>query len=109
MRSPKLWLILSLTIIILTANSCFGGSSDRKSVAYFKQNINQSLSYDQLVERFGPPQRNSGSGIDIYEYDLADSTKIAIGYAGSIYYVKHLDQNGIELETILQASPLYSE
>jgi hypothetical protein len=33
-----------------------------------------------VVQRFGPPDRDIGSGIHIFEYDLPDGTKVALGF-----------------------------
>lgn len=39
---------------------------------------------------FGAPQRDVGSGIHIYEYVLADQTKIWVGCVDTIFYVDHI-------------------
>lgn len=38
----------------------------------------EKLTAAQILERFGPPDRDIGSGIYIFEYDLSDGKKVRI-------------------------------
>lgn len=59
---------------------------------YFNKNLKKEMKYSDIVNTFGIPSNNSGSGIDIYEYVLEDKTKIIIGYTDKILYAKHVDK-----------------
>lgn len=61
---------------------------------YFIQNFKKEMKYSDIVNTFGPPSKNIGSGIDIYQYNLEDKTKILIGYTDKTLYVKHVDKSG---------------
>lgn len=54
-----------------------------------------------IVARFGPPERDAGSGIHIYVWLLKDSTEIWIGYVSKILYARHVDKNRNILHTLI--------
>lgn len=82
--------------------SCLSGNTKGMTLGYFRENISQDLGYDELLERFGAPGKNVGSGIDIYEYTLDDGSNVRIGYVDRILYVKHHDSKGALLETLFE-------
>ena len=45
---------------------------------------------------FGKPDREVGSGLIIYEYDLNDGTKMRLGFPGfvTIRYAHHVQKDG---------------
>jgi len=57
--------------------------------------------YADLVNKFGEPDEDIGSGIHIYVYRLSDSTAIIIGYTDKILYAKHVDSNQQVLHIII--------
>jgi Domian of unknown function (DUF4952) len=70
-----------------------------RSIAPFRL-ITDRLSMKQLVEVFGLPDRDIGSGIYIYVYDLADRSRIIIGSPDGkrLLYVIHSLSNGQQSE-----------
>jgi len=74
---------------------------ENNTVQYFKENIEGSMKYTDLVKVFGYPDDDIGSGIHIYVYYLKDKTNIWIGYADSIFYVRHMDNDGRMISSIL--------
>jgi len=66
----------------------------------FKNVLLESHDIDAIFSKFGEPHDDIGSGIHIYVYELDDSTKIWIGYADDVWYVKHVDANGNALEDL---------
>lgn len=66
----------------------------------FRKFVSDSPDIDNIFYRFGEPVDDIGSGIHIYVYELNDSSKVWIGYADKIMYVKHVDSDGNILETI---------
>ena len=67
----------------------------------FKKNLKADMTYEQIVEKFGQPSTDIGSGIHIYVYDLTDSTEIWIGYTDRIHYARHMDTNQQLLDSII--------
>ena len=66
----------------------------------FQQKLRMDMGFSSLVSTFGNPQRDAGSGIHIYVYQLNDLTEVWIGYVDHILYARHLDQNQQLLENI---------
>lgn len=48
----------------------------------FKVKLDKELTPEKAEKLFGKPDRNVGSGLIIYEYDLADGTKLRLGFPG---------------------------
>ena len=68
----------------------------------FRKFASDSPDIDTIFYRFGEPVDDVGSGIHIYVYKLNDSSKIWIGYADKIMYVKHVDSNDNILESLFE-------
>ena len=68
----------------------------------FETSLKDDMDYDAIVETFGEPVKDMGSGIHIYLYTLNDSTEIWIGYADAIVYANHVDQDQNILHTFLE-------
>ena len=66
----------------------------------FKNMLSEPYDIDTIFSKFGEPHDDIGHGIHIYVYDLNDLTKIWIGYVDDIWYVKHVDADGNELEDL---------
>ena len=49
-----------------------------RTLKQFMVIVTERLSASQILDRFGKPDRDIGSGIYIYEYDLSDSRKVRI-------------------------------
>lgn len=49
------------------------------------------MNYSDLVQTFGEPEDDKGSGIHIYVYRLEDGTEVWIGFTDQILYANHLD------------------
>lgn len=100
-------LVLITTLLISTFVLCSDNTKQNDSdddgltLKYFKDNLTQDTTYDEIVKLFGEPDKNIGSGINIYVYELKDLTQIWIGYVDKIYYVKHMDKDGNLIEDII--------
>ena len=66
----------------------------------FKNILSEPYDLDEIISKFGEPHDDIGSGIHIYVYELNDLTEIWIGYVDDIWYVKHVDADGNELEDL---------
>jgi Domian of unknown function (DUF4952) len=77
-----------------------------RSIAPFRL-ITDRLSMKQVVEVFGLPDRDIGSGIYIYVYDLADRSRVIIGSPDGkrLLYVLHAPANGQQAELFRTGSP----
>lgn len=96
--------IVGLLIMIMIALSCSGDkdlNADGLSYTDFEKNLKADMTYDMMLETFGQPASDIGSGIHIYVYILADSTEIWIGYTDKILYARHMDINQQVLHTII--------
>ena len=68
---------------------------------FFQKHLMKDMDYQAIVAKFGEPDRDVGSGIHIYVYDLKDSSEIWIGYVEKIFYARHVDKNHNILHTII--------
>ena len=92
--------ILLFTVIILSCSK--NNSADKKDTFdYFNTHLTTNMVYADLVNKFGEPDEDIGSGIHIYVYRLSDSTAIIIGYTDKILYAKHVDSNQQVLHIII--------
>jgi len=66
----------------------------------FQEKLKMDMSFNSLVSTFGNPQRDAGSGIHIYVYQLNDNSEVWIGFVDHILYARHLDQNQQLLENV---------
>ncbi len=70
-------------------------SSTQKDFDLFK-NVTMTTTIEEIINSCGQPDRDIGSGIHIFVYDLKDSTSIWIGSADnkSIMYLDHVSAKG---------------
>ena len=81
----------------VTDNSGNEGSFGRhKTLEDFRQRLRRDLTPAKATDLFGKPDRQIGSGLIIYVYDLDDGTAIWLGFPGygKILYSKHVQANG---------------
>jgi hypothetical protein len=69
---------------------------------YFKTHLTKEMDHKKIIQTFGQPNKDIGSGIFIYEYDLNDSTKITIGCVDRVHYSYHTDSNDKLLHTLIE-------
>lgn len=72
----------------------------QSTLANFQSALHGDMNYDDIIETFGEPDNDVGSGIHIYVYTLSDSTEIWIGYTDYILYARHMDQNQNIIHTL---------
>jgi len=107
--STEIWIGYSDKIIYarhLDANHCLLNSIFEDfdiplTIDYFKDNIDSEMDYASIIEKFGIPLNDLGSGIHIYVYQLVDFTEVWIGFTDKIFYVKHMDKNHQLIENII--------
>lgn len=100
----KYWIIGFVLVILATVLVCyFKRDNETKSLDYakFKTELKSDMKYKDIVNVFGEPNKDIGSGINIYVYDLADMTQVWVGYANEkIMYARHMNANGAMIENI---------
>lgn len=75
--------------------------SNQPTFEDFSRFLTKDMDYTAIVLTFGEPDRDIGSGIHIYVYDLEDSTEIWIGYVDKILYARHMDKNRNLLDVLI--------
>ena len=106
--STKIWIGYADSILYVrhmdkeenVLNYLIGDSAGLLTYEYFKKSLKQGMDFNTIVNTFGEPVKDIGSGIHIYVYTLNDSTEIWIGYADSILYARHMDQNQNIIHTL---------
>jgi hypothetical protein len=95
-------ILLIALLLVLTTTACSKEEVGVKSRKYenFTQ-IRSEMKYEAIVEKFGEPDQDLGSGIHIYVYILADNTEIWIGYTDAILYARHMDSQRNLLHVII--------
>jgi len=71
------------------------------SLNNFETLLTADMDYTSIAETFGEPDKDIGSGIHIYVYELEDDTEIWIGYTDQILYARHVDQDQNILHTLI--------
>jgi hypothetical protein len=99
-------LLLFLSLFLLLATACLKKSTNDEpqpnTIGYFTQHLQAGMSYQAIVDAFGNPDGDIGSGIHIYVYNLTDGTNVWIGYNGTnIVYAQHRSSTGQLLHTII--------
>lgn len=98
-------LFFSLLMVICIASSCdkktTEDQNEQRSFESFNTQLKADMTYTAIVNAFGTPDEDKGSGIHIYVYKLTNGTSIWIGYANKIIYARHVDSNGQVLHTII--------
>ncbi len=84
-------IFLNLTLIFLCI---FTINAQELTFNYFKSNLKKDMDNKSIVETFGQPEREIGSGIYIYVYKLSDSTLMIIGCTNIVLYANHYDKYG---------------
>ena len=56
----------------------------------FQKELKVGMNYSDIIMKFGDPDKEIGSGIHIYVYELSDSSEVWIGYTNKIEYIKHV-------------------
>jgi hypothetical protein len=97
--------LLAILITALLSTACGKDTrtepTDKETVEYFNYNLRADMKYDEIVNLFGQPDGDIGSGIHIYVYDLKDGSKVYIGYTDKIMYARHVNSSGQIIHTII--------
>lgn len=86
---------------MVSASCSKSKDSSKDTYDYFSTHLVAGMNYSDIVNAFGEPDEDIGSGIHIYVYKLKDGTAIWIGYTDRILYARHVDSNLQVLHTII--------
>lgn len=94
--------VLIAVLLIFTVIACSKEGVEIENLSYrdFKE-LTPEMKYETIVDKFGRPDKDMGSGIHIYVYKLADNTEIWIGYTDVILYARHMDSQQNLLHVII--------
>jgi hypothetical protein len=84
---------LFLLVFVLFISCTKKQEAADNTYAYFNTNLKSSMTYADMVNKFGNPDGDLGSGIHIYYYELKDGTSIWIGYTDKIMYARHMSSS----------------
>lgn len=93
-----------LVTFLITMTVCDNNRSDglpERGIDAFKAQLHEDMSESALLKTFGEPNRDEGSGIHIYVYEFTDGTSVWIGCSDKIIYARHIDQDGMLIETLI--------
>jgi len=90
-------ILFSLSFTLLKAQT----DHSQLSLKDFKESLKPEMNYQAIVDVFGKPDKDIGSGIYIYVYTLKDSTEIHIGYTHKILYARHIGLDDQLIDNLL--------
>jgi hypothetical protein len=86
--------IVILVILVPFSFSCAEEDKPQSdTLEYFEKYLRKDMTHESLLETFGGPEKDLGSGIHIYVYTLEDSTEVWIGITNVILYANHMDKD----------------
>ena len=94
-------LLSSLLFAACSKDNDNTSANDKDTMEYFNANLRVDMKYDEMVNLFGQPDGDLGSGIHIYYYNLNDGSRIVIGYTDKIMYARHVSTSGQVLHNII--------
>ena len=97
----KIIFFFFLNSFVIVACNKNDSQNNRDSYAYFSKELKANMDYNSIVNKFGEPDEDKGSGIHIYVYKLQDGTEVWIGYTDKILYARHMNNNGQLLHTLI--------
>ena len=101
MRKSLLTILLIGTLLTACKKDNDNNTGNKDTIEYFNANLKVEMKYDEMVNLFGQPDGDLGSGIHIYSYALSDGSSVLIGYADKILYARHVSQSGQVLHTLI--------
>lgn len=74
-----------------------GAVKPKRTLNGFKEKLDATFTPEKAIKVFGKEDRNLGSGLILYEYDLDDGTKVRLGFPGlaKIVYAEHIKKDGV--------------
>lgn len=93
--------ILFTGTLLMSCSKSTNTNPEPDTIGYFMTNLKADMTYQDIVNMFGEPDGDRGSGIHIYYYDLKDGTKVYIGYVDKILYARHVNSSGETIHTLI--------
>jgi hypothetical protein len=93
---------LFITLVFTFAVACSQDEEEnRNTLDYFETHLQQDMSHSKLMAVFGEADKDIGSGIHIYVYNLDDNTEVWVGISDKLLYANHLDKNQNLLKVLI--------
>ena len=74
---------------------------NRSTLEYFETRLHLDMNHAKLISVFGEPDKDLGSGIHIYVYNLDDNTEVWVGITDRLLYANHMDKNKNLLKVLI--------
>ena len=74
---------------------------NRNTVEFFETHLQLDMNHAKLISVFGEPDKDLGSGIHIYVYNLDDNTEVWVGITDKLLYANHVDTNKNLLKVLI--------
>jgi len=99
---PRLFLKYLLIVNFFLVSACSQDDDvSRNSIEYFEAHLQKDMSHERLTMVFGKPDKDLGSGIHIYVYNLDDTTEVWVGITDKIIYANQLDKDQNLLKVLI--------
>jgi hypothetical protein len=93
---------LFITLVFTFAVACSQDEEEnRNTLDYFETHLQQDMSHSKLMAVFGEADKDIGSGIHIYVYNLDDNTEVWVGISDKLLYANHVDKNQNLLKVLI--------
>jgi hypothetical protein len=93
---------LFIALIFIAAAACSQDEDvNRNTFNYFQTHLQKDMSHTKLMEVFGEPDKDLGSGIHIYVYNLDDNTEVWVGITDKLLYANQVDKNQNLLKVLI--------
>jgi len=97
----KFIFFLFISLFVFVACNKNDSQDNKDGYSFFSKELKADMDYNSIVNKFGQPDEDKGSGIHIYVYKLQDGTEVWIGYTDRIMYARHMSSNGQLLHTLI--------
>ena len=95
-------LVLFIAFVFTFAATCSQEDEvNRNTLDYFETHLQLDMSHTKLIAVFGEPDKDLGSGIHIYVYNLDDDTEVWVGITDNLLYANHVDKNQNLLKVLI--------
>jgi hypothetical protein len=74
---------------------------NRNTLEYFETHLQLDMNHVKLLSVFGEPDKDLGSGIHIYVYNLDDNTEVWVGITDKLLYANHVNKNQNLLKVLI--------
>jgi hypothetical protein len=92
---------LFIAIVFLITSCSKDEEVNRNTIDYFSTHLQKEMTHSKLLAVFGEPDKDLGSGIHIYVYNLDDATEVWVGITDKILYANHVNKDRTLLKVLI--------